>query len=470
MANRRTAANRDVALAIARERFGYQDLRAGQREAIEFVLASRDTLVVMPTGAGKSAIYQIPAVALPGPTVVVSPLIALQKDQVETLSSQDTGGAAVLNSGTSASIRKEVIRDFEDGDLEFLFLTPEQLARPDIVETVRAAEPSLFVIDEAHCISEWGHDFRPDYLKLGDVIDAVGRPRTLALTATAGEQVRAEIVERLRLRDPAIIVHGFDRPNIRLSVERFQKEDDKLEALIKRAVWADKPGIVYVATRKHTEEISAALCEAGVNALGYHGGMNAKDRAPVQEDFMADKYQVIVATSAFGMGIDKPNVRFVFHYDAPHSLDSYYQEIGRAGRDGNPAEAILFYRPEDLRIHKFFAGGSKIDEEKVRRFAEGLKQTDDPAELKKVTGLSKAKIARLLVKNSEHASAEDAIASIAEDEARLHASELERIDNMRAYAELVDCRRQYLLRYFGEEHSGACGKCDNCERSGVMAA
>ena len=471
MAQRRTAANRDVALAIARERFGYRELRDGQREAIEFVLADRDTLAVMPTGAGKSAIYQIPAVALPGPTVVVSPLIALQKDQAETLSAQDAGGAAVMNSATRAAVRKEIFRDFEGGDLEFLFVTPEQLAKPNIIGMIAAAGPSLFVVDEAHCISEWGHDFRPEYLKLGDFIETLGHPRTLALTATAGEHVRREIIERLRLRDPAVIVQGFDRPNIHLSVETFQKPDEKLDALLKRIAWADKPGIVYVATRKHTEEISAALCDRGVNAFGYHGGMNAKDRAPVQEEFMADKYDVIVATSAFGMGIDKSNVRFVYHYDVPHSLDSYYQEIGRAGRDGERAEAILFYRREDLGLHKFFAGGSKIDEETIQKFARAYELTQDPAELKKLTGLSKAKIARLLVKSAEYASAQDAAASITTEEARVHASELERIDNMRAYAEMLECRRGYLLRYFGGgDVPDSCGRCDNCERTGAAAA
>ncbi len=490
MAAKRKLANRDVALEIARERFGYRNLRRGQREAIDFVLAGRDVLAVMPTGSGKSAIYQIPAVAVPGPTIVVSPLIALQKDQAETLGDLDTGGAAVVNSATPAQIRREAFEDFEGGDLEFLFLTPEQLAKPEILETVRAAEPSLFVVDEAHCISEWGHDFRPEYLHLGEVIEALGRPQVLALTATAGEQVRDEIITRLGMRDPAVVVHGFDRPNIHLATETFESEDDKREALLRRVDWATKPGIVYVASRKHATEIAAALSERGVSSFAYHGGMPAKERAPLQDDFMAGKFDVIVATSAFGMGVDKPNVRFVFHYEAPHSIDAYYQEIGRAGRDGERADAILFYRPEDLRIHKFFAGGSRIAGDQVQRFVEAFEDAAGPLDeqaIKDATGLSKAKIVRLLSRLSEMGAVEctDEGATLPEDKAheaaaiieeaageeeRLHQAELGRIERMRAYAELLSCRREYLLSYFGEKTSPRCEFCDNCERTAAPKA
>jgi ATP-dependent DNA helicase RecQ len=490
MATRRKPAVRDVALEVARERFGYRGLRSGQREAIDFVLAGRDVLAVMPTGFGKSAIYQIPAVVLPGPTVVVSPLIALQKDQAQTLGELDAGGAAVVNSSTPAAIRREAFEDFEGGDLEFLFLTPEQLAKPEIFEMVLAAEPSLFVVDEAHCISEWGHDFRPDYLQLGDVIERLGRPQVLALTATAGEQVRDEIITRLGMRDPAIIIHGFDRPNIHLAVEEFQSEDEKREALLRRVDWAEKPGIVYVASRGHAEAIAAALSERGINAFAYHGGMAAKQRSPLQDDFMAGKFDVIVATSAFGMGVDKPNVRFVFHYDTPHSVDACYQEIGRAGRDGERADAVLFYRPEDLRIHKFFAGGSRIAQDHVQRFVEAFEDAEGPLDEQAIhdaTGLSRTKIMRLLSRLSEMGAIEctDEGASIAEDKAaeaaaiieeaateeqRLHEAELGRIERMRAYAELLSCRREYLLSYFGEKSAPRCEFCDNCERTALPDA
>ena len=451
------------------------------------MLAGRDVLAVMPTGSGKSAIYQIPAVAVSGPTIVVSPLIALQKDQAETLDELDTGGAAVVNSATPAGIRREAFEDFEGGDLEFLFLTPEQLAKPEILDTVRAAEPSLFVVDEAHCISEWGHDFRPDYLHLGEVIEALGHPQVLALTATAGQQVRDEIISRLGMRDPAVVVHGFDRPNIHLAAETFESENDKLEALLRRVDWATKPGIVYVASRKHAVEIAAALSERGIRAFAYHGGMPAKERGPLQDDFMADKFDVIVATSAFGMGVDKPNVRFVFHYDAPHSIDAWYQEIGRAGRDGERAEALLFYRPEDLRIHKFFAGGSRIAEDQVQRFVEAFEDAAGPLDeqaIKDATGLSKTKIVRLLSRLTEMGAVEctDAGAMLPEDKAseaaaiiqeaageeeRLHQAELERIERMRAWAELLTCRREYVLSYFGEKASPRCEFCDNCERTAM---
>jgi ATP-dependent DNA helicase RecQ len=489
MATKRKPAVRDVALEVARERFGYHRLRPGQREAIDFVLAGRDVVAVMPTGSGKSAIYQIPAVVLPGPTVVVSPLIALQKDQAETLGELDAGGAAVVNSSTPAAIRREAFEDFEGGDLEFLFLTPEQLAKPEIFETVAAAEPSLFVIDEAHCISEWGHDFRPEYLKLGGVIERLGRPQVLALTATAGEQVREEIIARLGMRSPAVVVYGFDRPNIRLAAETFQSEDEKREALLRRVDWAEKPGIVYVASRGHSEQIAAALSERGIDAFAYHGGMSAKQRGPLQDDFMAGRFDVIVATSAFGMGVDKPNVRFVFHYDAPHSIDAYYQEIGRAGRDGERADAVLFYRPEDLRIHKFFAGGSRIAQNHVQRFVEAFEDAQGPLDeqaIEDATGLSRTKIMRLLSRLSEMGAVEctgegaslapspgedkaaEAAAIIEEaaaEEERLHEAELGRIERMRAYAELLSCRREYLLSYFGEKSAARCDFCDNCERT-----
>ncbi|MDF2762576.1 MAG: ATP-dependent helicase RecQ, partial [Thermomicrobiales bacterium] len=318
---------------IARAKLGYEQLRPGQEEAIAAVLAGHDTLAVMPTGSGKSAIYQIAGAIIPGVTVVVSPLIALQQDQVEAIAEMDAGGAALLNSALLAAEREEALDEFAQGATEFLFLAPEQFANEETFARVQASEPSLFVVDEAHCISEWGHDFRPEYLRLGAVIEALAHPRVLALTATASPPVRREIVERLGMREPRIVVRGFDRPNIRLAVEGFSEEEDKRQALIARVVDAPKPGIVYAATRKHAEELAAALGEQGVNAVAYHAGMAAGERARIQEAFMSDAVDVIVATTAFGMGVDKPDVRFVYHLDVSESVDAYYQEIGRAGRD-----------------------------------------------------------------------------------------------------------------------------------------
>src|SRR3954452_14548148 len=346
----------------ASEVFGYEELRPGQHEAVAAVVAGGDVLAVMSTGYGKSAIYQIAALLIPGPTVVVSPLLALQRDQIEDLDARSAGGAAGVSSLVSEGERREALEELADDELEFLFLAPEQLSNEEVLADVAAAEPSLFVVDEAHCISEWGHDFRPDYLKLGAVADAVGRPALLALTATASPPVREEIVGRLGMRSPALIVRGFDRPEIELSVERFHDARAKKRALLERVVAAPKPGIVYAATRRLAEEMAESLRAEGVVALAYHGGMRRAEREEAQESFMEDRIEVIVATTAFGMGVDKANVRFVFHSEPADSVDSYYQEIGRGGRDRDEARAVLFYRQEDLGLRRFFAGGGHVDE------------------------------------------------------------------------------------------------------------
>src|SRR3954451_1103179 len=278
----------------AREVFGFDELRPGQAEAVESVLESRDTLAVMSTGYGKSAIYQIAALLIPGATVVVSPLIALQRDQVSELEREGAGGAAAVSSFVAPGAREEALEELAEGSLEFLFLSPEQLSNEEVLSSVAAAEPSLFVVDEAHCISEWGHDFRPDYLKLGAVAEAVGRPPLLALTATASPPVREEIVERLGMRSPEVIVRGFDRPEIELSVERFHDARAKQRALLARVVDEPKPGIVYAATRRLAEELAEELRDAGVSALAYHGGMRRAARIEAQEAFMQDRVDVVV--------------------------------------------------------------------------------------------------------------------------------------------------------------------------------
>jgi len=262
------------------------------------------------------------------------------------------------------------------------------------------------VVDEAHCISEWGHDFRPDYLRLGAFAAALGHPTILALTATASPPVRREIVERLGMEDPAVIVRGFDRPNLHLAVHRFSEEHGKTEALVEAVRAAEKPGIVYIATRRASEELAEKLREAGVAAEAYHAGFASKRRGELQDAFMDDEIEAIVATTAFGMGIDKPNVRFVFHAGLSDSVDSYYQEVGRAGRDGQPAVACVFYRPEDQAIRRFFAGGAGEEREEFEK---------------------------------------------------------SRLEMARSYAETSSCRRDFVLSYFGEEHEPPCGNCDNCD-------
>jgi ATP-dependent DNA helicase RecQ len=397
--------------------------------------------------------------------VVVSPLIALQRDQVAALTANGVD-AAEANSQVRAADRRQAFDDLIAGDLEFLFLAPEQLANAEVLEQAAAALPSLIVVDEAHCVSAWGHDFRPDYLRLGQAAEALGRPPILALTATAAPPVRAEIVERLGLRDPLVVVRGFDRPNISLAVKRFTDAGAKRAALVDRVVEvADRPGvgIVYAATRRIAEEVAETLAERGVRAEAYHGGLPGGRRREVEAAFAGDQVDVVVATTAFGMGIDKPDVRFVYHHDVADSPDSYYQEIGRAGRDGEPAEAILFYRPEDLGLRKFFAGGGGAGPDDVAAVADA--GTDDVEELIELTGLSRTRVIAALTCLGDGDEGEAPAVAVAraheEREARARIQQ-SRVDMMRAYAEARGCRRQVLLNYFGEPLEEPCGNCDRC--------
>jgi ATP-dependent DNA helicase RecQ len=470
----------------AREAFGFEALRPGQREAIESVLDGRDTLVVMSTGSGKSAIYQIAGMLIEGATVVVSPLIALQRDQVEDLEDRAAGGAAQLNSSLRASERERALAELAEDALEFLLLAPEQLANEEVLGELAAARPSLLVVDEAHCISEWGHDFRPDYLRLAAAAEAMGRPTILALTATAAPPVRDEIVERLELRDANVLVRGFDRPNIHLSVERFHGDNGaerKQRALLDAIEAAPKPGLAYVATRRHAEEVAAALRDRGVTAASYHAGMRAGERDDVQQRFMDSELEVVVATTAFGMGIDKADVRWVFHSEVSESLDAYYQEIGRAGRDGEPARAVLFYRSEDLGLRRFFAGTGHVEVDEIAQVLERVRHTDgrvEPAALREEVDLSETKLATALTRLEEagaislgpggeveatDAAAEsaDAVRAAAESEEKRRTFDRSRVEMMRGYAETGDCRRAFILAYFGEPFDPPCGRCDNCD-------
>jgi ATP-dependent DNA helicase RecQ len=462
----------------AREVFGYRDLRPGQREAIAALLDGRDVLLVLPTGAGKSAVYQVPGLELPGLTLVVSPLIALQQDQVRSLLElgDDDARAAAVSSAVPAAERRAALEAAAAGELEFLFLSPEQLANDEVLDAVRAARPSLVAVDEAHCVSTWGHDFRPEYLRVGERLDTLDpRPPVLALTATASPPVREDVAERLHLRDAAVIVRGFARPGIALEVVRAVEAADKDRAVVERvrAEAEHGVGIVYVGTRRRTTEVADALAQAGLRTAAYHGGLRRAERDEAQRRFTEDELDVVVATSAFGMGIDKPDVRFVVHADVPGSPDSYYQEVGRAGRDGEPAVAVLFYRPEDLGLQRYFAV-SVPDRDDLREVARALGRggPDDQAPGSSAPGgraRLPRRLARLraLVEDARALAGEDARPAAVADVAHELAEARRRVDDsrlqmMRAYAETTQCRRQFLLAYLGEELPEPCGRCDTC--------
>lgn len=355
----------DDARAALRRHFGYADFRGAQAEAIASVLAGRDALVVMPTGGGKSLCYQVPAALLPGVTLVVSPLISLMKDQVDGLAALGLPAAFVNSSVPSAEIEQRLAAAAR-GAIRLLYVAPERFESPRFQRALQAIQVALFAVDEAHCVSVWGHDFRPSYLRLGTVRTALPCP-AIALTATATPQVRRDIVRYLRLRTPELIVRGFDRPNLRWHVIAAKNEAQKADLLQRLVRAADGVSIVYGATRKVVESVRRRLAATGLTADGYHAGLPAPERKRVQERFMAGKSRVVVATNAFGMGIDKPDVRLVVHYQMSASLEAYYQEAGRAGRDGEPAHCVLLHRYADRFTHQFLIEQTFPDAERVRR-------------------------------------------------------------------------------------------------------
>ena len=357
---------------VLKEVFGFDSFKPGQEEVIRAVLEGRDTLAVMPTGGGKSLCYQVPALMQESLTVIVSPLISLMKDQVDSLVQSDVTGAATLHSGLSAEERWEVERKVRAGEIKMLYVAPERLRSLEFVLSLRRSGVGLFVVDEAHCISEWGHNFRPDYLFLPRVVKDLGNPPVLALTATATPRVREDILRSLKMRSPEVVVTSFNRPNLTYRMRGAKKKEQKLPLILDVIRNSPPPGIVYATTRKECEELAASLQRSGVNAVAYHAGLEAGKRSAVQEQFMTDEVSVVVATIAFGMGVDKPNVRFVIHSSVPASLPAYLQESGRAGRDGEPAECVVLYRGQDLgRLKRLISLNSAGDDE-VASFFRGL--------------------------------------------------------------------------------------------------
>lgn len=359
-------------LTVLREIFGFESFRPGQEEVIRAVLEGRDTLAVMPTGGGKSLCYQVPALKMESLTVIVSPLISLMKDQVDSLVQSDVSGAATLHSGLSPEERWEVERKVRSGEIRMLYVAPERLRSLEFVLALRRAGVGLFVVDEAHCISEWGHDFRPDYLFLPRTVRDLGSPPVLALTATATPRVREDIVHSLRMRSPEVVVTSFNRPNLTYRVSPVRNKSGKLPQILDVIRRSGPPGIIYATTRKECEELAAELRQAGVDAAVYHAGLQAGERSSVQERFMTDEVSVVVATIAFGMGVDKPNVRFVIHASIPGSLPAYIQEAGRAGRDGEPSECVVLYRGADVGRRKRLISLSAAGQEDAESLYQAL--------------------------------------------------------------------------------------------------
>src|ERR687883_1521680 len=358
--------------SVLKEIFGFESFRPGQEEVIRTVLDGRDTLAVMPTGGGKSLCYQVPALMKEGLTVIVSPLISLMKDQVDSLLQSSVEGAATLHSGLSSEERWEVERKVRTGEIRMLYVAPERLRSLEFVLTLRRIGVSLFVVDEAHCISEWGHDFRPDYLFLPRAVRDLGSPPILALTATATPRVRNDILRSLKMRDPKVVVTSFNRSNLTYRVLSAKEKKHKLPLILDVIRNSGLPGIVYATTRKECEELATTLRRSGIDAAAYHAGMGAAERSDVQERFMTDELSVVVATIAFGMGVDKPNVRFVVHSSVPGSLPAYMQESGRAGRDGERAECVILYRSADLGRRKRLVTLGSAGEEEVGTFFRAL--------------------------------------------------------------------------------------------------
>jgi ATP-dependent DNA helicase RecQ len=457
-----------------RDRFGFDRFRPGQEEAAGAVLQGRDLVAVMPTGSGKSLCYQLPALLLEGTTLVVSPLIALMKDQVDGLRSRGIAAAA-LHSGLPAPERAAAAADLAAGRVRLLYIAPERLASAAFRAALARVRVARLVVDEAHCVSQWGHDFRPDYGRLGELKRGLGVP-TAAFTATATPEVRVDLARQLGLSGPLEIVTGFERPNLTLAVDPCRSRADKIRALDRLLREIGPPGIVYAATRKNVDLWAEHLERSGLRAGRYHAGMADARRARVQDDFLAGRLDAIAATNAFGMGVDKQDLRFVAHADVPGSIEAYYQEVGRAGRDGLPARGALLFGPADVRTQEFFLAGSNPTPEIFRRVWSLLGEGSGDEEVEAaiaggdaVTGMAAATAARLLRRAAEglgRAPGEGEAPVDFEAQAAKARRDRARLDTMLRYAFGRSCRTRFIYDYFaGAGQGGAivrCGTCDVC--------